>query len=75
MAYEGGRPNGRTSRYTEEDAQTVEQAKRVHKETTASAQRALKVQMQRSKLPTKYTRHDLTPACLRVQSFKLLPLA
>ncbi len=33
----------RPSRYTEEDAQTVDKAKRIHKETTASAQRALKV--------------------------------
>lgn len=33
----------RPSRYTEEEAQTVEQAKRIHKDTTASAQRALKV--------------------------------
>lgn len=33
----------RPSRYTDEEAQTVDKAKRVHKETTASAQRALKV--------------------------------
>ena len=33
----------RASPYSEEDAQTLDKAKRVHKETTASAQRALKV--------------------------------
>ena len=32
-----------SSAYSEEDAQTLDKAKRVHKETTASAQRALKV--------------------------------
>ena len=45
MAYSEGRSNGgrASSPYSEEDAQTVAQAKRIHKETTASAQRALKV--------------------------------
>lgn len=32
-------------RYTEEDAQLVDEAKRTHKATTASAQRAAKVQL------------------------------
>ena len=36
------RENSRPS-YTEEEKQTVDEAKRVHKETTATAQRALKV--------------------------------
>lgn len=37
-----GRP--RQPRYrTQEDAETVQKAKRIHKETTASAQRALQV--------------------------------
>lgn len=51
MAWDGSRntpawDGGRTppvSPYTEDDALVVEKAKRVHKETTASAQRALKV--------------------------------
>jgi len=43
MAYDEGRPNGRASRYTDEEAQTVDQAKEIHKETTTSANRALKV--------------------------------
>lgn len=34
---------GAPSPYTEEEAQVVQQAKRTHRETTASAQRALKV--------------------------------
>jgi uncharacterized phage infection (PIP) family protein YhgE len=42
MVYDEGRPNGRASRYTDEDRQTLDQAKRIHKETTASANRALK---------------------------------
>ena len=37
-ARESSRPS-----YTEEEKQTVDEAKRVHKETTVTAQRALKV--------------------------------